>query len=55
MSYIGPVAVLIIVLSPLLVPVAVSAAHAVANWRLTYEPFRKIIGLKSRAITDVGG
>jgi hypothetical protein len=38
MSYFTPIAIMILVLSPVLVPLVITGAHAIRNWRLTPEP-----------------
>ena len=38
MSYFIPIAIMILVLSPVLVPLVITGAHAIRNWRLTPEP-----------------
>jgi hypothetical protein len=38
MSYFTPIAIMILVLSPVLVPLVITGVHAIRNWRLTPEP-----------------
>jgi hypothetical protein len=51
MSYISALGIFLLVLSPLLVPLTISAVHAVADWRRHLEGLRTVIGRKTRAIT----
>jgi hypothetical protein len=38
MSYLAPIAIMILVLSPVLIPLVITGAHAIANWRWKPEP-----------------
>ena len=38
MSYFTPIAIMILVLSPVLVPLVITGFHAIANWRQQPEP-----------------
>jgi hypothetical protein len=51
MSYVSAVAILLLVVSPLLIPLSVSGVHAIANWRRNYALLGASIGPNSRAIT----
>jgi hypothetical protein len=50
MSYVGPFAILIIVLSPLLVPVTVTGVHAIANWRRNFALLQQSVRARIRAV-----
>jgi hypothetical protein len=50
MSYLEIALFLLFVLSPLLIPVSVTAVHAVANWRLHDERFRAMMRRRIRAL-----
>jgi hypothetical protein len=47
MSYAGPLAIFFIALSPLLIPVGVTAVHAISGWR---RHFALIHGARTRAV-----
>jgi hypothetical protein len=49
MSYLTPIAIMILVLSPALVPLVITGAHTVGTWRRKPEPFRPIIRPERRA------
>lgn len=49
MSYLTPIAIMILVLSPVLVPLVITGAHAIANWRREPARFRPIINPERRA------
>jgi hypothetical protein len=48
MTYLTAIALMIFMVSPLLVPLVVTAAHAIANWRRTSEPLRPVINPERR-------
>jgi len=48
-SYLTLIAITILVLSPVLVPLAITGAHTVGDWRRKPEPIRPIINAERRA------
>ena len=38
MSYFTPIAIMILVVSPVLIPLVITVAHAIGNWRRQPEP-----------------
>jgi hypothetical protein len=48
-SYLTLIAIIILVLSPVLVPLAITGAHTVGDWRRKPEPIRPIINAERRA------
>jgi hypothetical protein len=51
MSYATAVAMLILVLSPVLIPLTITSVHAIADWRRNWRSARKITGPKNPAVT----
>ena len=51
MSLFYAVAIIVIVVSPLLVPLTITGVHGLANWRRRYAPRRTSIVLRRRAVT----
>ena len=49
MSYFTAIALMILVMSPVLVPLVITGAHAIVNWRRRPEPFRPVINPERRA------
>jgi hypothetical protein len=49
MSYFTPIAIMILVLSPVLVPLVITGFHAIANWRQQPERLRPVINPERRA------
>ena len=49
MSYFTPIAIMILVLSPVLVPMVITGVHAIANWRGRPKQLRPVINPESRA------
>jgi hypothetical protein len=49
MSYAGPLAILFIVLSPLLIPVGVTAVHAMGGWRRRFALLHGVVRARTRA------
>jgi hypothetical protein len=50
MDYLYAIALLLLVMSPPLVPLAIAGTHAIANWRRHYEMFRSTIRPQGRAL-----
>jgi hypothetical protein len=48
-AYLTLIAIIILVLSPVLVPLAITGAHTVGDWRRKPEPIRPIINAERRA------
>ena len=49
MSYFTPIAIMILVVSPVLIPLVITGAHAIGNWRRQLERLRPVINPKRRA------
>jgi hypothetical protein len=49
MSYAGPLAILFLVLSPLAIPVAVTAVHAIDGWRRRLALLHGVVRARIRA------
>jgi hypothetical protein len=50
MAYVGPFAIMMIVLSPLLVPIAVTTIHAIAHWQTHFARLRGAIRQRIRTV-----
>jgi hypothetical protein len=50
MSFIGPVAILLIVVSPLLIPVTITVIHAVGGWLRKLEKFAAVMNRAERRL-----
>ena len=50
MSYIGPIAILLIVVSPLLIPVTVTVVHAAGSWRQKLPRFAAVMNSAKRQV-----
>jgi hypothetical protein len=50
MSYAGPLAILFMVVSPLLIPVGVTAVHAIGGWRRHFALIHGAIRACTRAV-----
>jgi hypothetical protein len=48
MSYLTPIAIMILVLSPVLVPLVITGAHTIADWRRKSAPLRPVINSERR-------
>jgi hypothetical protein len=53
MTYLNAVAMLVLVLSPVLVPLVITGVHAIADWRQKYKRFRANIHPQRRATSSV--
>ena len=49
MSYFTPIAIMILVVSPVLIPLVITGAHAIGNLRRQPERLRPVINPKRRA------
>ena len=49
MSYFTPIAIMILVISPVLIPLVITGAHAIGNWRRQPERLRPVINPERRA------
>ena len=49
MSYFTPIAIMILVLFPVLVPLVITGAHTIGNWRRRPERLRPVINPERRA------
>ncbi len=52
MSFFTPIAIMILVLSPVLVPLVITGFHAILNWRQRPERLQPVINPEPRA-TDL--
>jgi hypothetical protein len=50
MSYIGPIAILLMVVSPLLIPATVTMVHAVGGWRRKLPKFAAVMNRAERRV-----
>jgi hypothetical protein len=50
MTYLTLVALMLLVVSPVLVPLVVTGVHAIGNWRRKYKPFRPVINPEHPAV-----
>ena len=51
MSLFRTVAIIVIVMSPLLVPLTITGVHGLANWPRRFTPRRTTIAARRRAVT----
>ena len=54
MTYLNAVAILLLVMSPPLIPLFIAGVRAIANWRQKYDRFRSNIRPQSRTISRAG-
>jgi hypothetical protein len=48
MSYFTPIAIMILVVSPVLIPLVITGVHAISNWRRQPERLRPVINPERR-------